>query len=1030
MLQESQGLSSSGWEVSCRISPSGARADRLLLGFAVQGAARSRIAGLSSSIGMPGAMAQSFDAYAPEARQILLAADMGPHGVERRAYLEFSAHQRPPAQGIVMRGYKWRVGTDARSADDVSTRISDYLRIKIQPSDLLSFLQTLPGVPEVAHPAYAVADFAVREALAQRPDWNGFEYWAVTEQASDRGSCCVRLHDSGLHMGDLWPVVASLLGTWSLDRTAHELLFSKMGHRPLGWIAAGVDARGEPFVTFYCDAGRDDARQALAAGGFYESVQLEKLEERVLLSAEPLLQLNKTVTPVTADNVVLDLRAGTAVDSQRDTLMSADALSAQIIDLSKDIDQNAALLTWEADGLMKLGQGVNGLMLDLGAGSDTVRVSNLEDGRIKVASDSLYDLVFAKPVNFFGIRGGSGVDRVIFDNTHLGGAALSVDAESIVVSEGKTVTAGRDVVFLAMASITQTPSTSTDASVTSLVDVQGALVTKGLVTLSARSAVDMKSVLSGSTANLSLSATANADARVGKEGSVSAAGLQVIATTDMRLVAELSGVSSGLLALSATQSSHAALLGNAQVVIAARSGDSAPQVLVEASGLTQLRGVVGMSGNSAEDTIDPTRVNGTIKLDRSVLADVGDGTGSVVVRAADGQAAPSLSVSAYTGDRASGGVYGQMVASPYGAQANTIKNRVGVLVNTPNSDPNKKNEINLDLSRLDLMAMDRSTYTSIGRTALNTGDTATSSLLKSANVKTSGAVTAVALDAATFSATGGGYKVDFTGDGTLGVSQAGNLVVAQVSSQIDSSNVDASNVWAYAKGAQILNAKISASELGPISSGQINEWVDVKAQRAWNQFNGGVQLDINASTLTLSGGLAAGASAQAKIKAIAPAGAMQASVWTGLDKQESSYARNVVGWSEESGNTLSLSKLGGGESGVGSAYLVQANLRDSNVTAKDAVSLEAQSNLQLDALTGALLAGTGSEAAAALLLKVGATGLVAANRLRSDTTARISDSKNDKKLQAGGAVTVTASDAAGNTNGDGGEPNNAVALSI
>jgi hypothetical protein len=185
MLQESQGLPSSGWEVSCRLSPSGARADRLLLGFAVQGAARSRIAGLSKSIGMPGAMAQSFDAYAPEARQIRLAADMGPHGVERRAYLEFSAHQRPPAQGIVMRGYKWRVDADARSADDVSTRITDYLRIKIQPSDLLSFLQTLPGVPEVAHPAYAVADFAVREALAQRPDWNGFEYWAATEQASD-----------------------------------------------------------------------------------------------------------------------------------------------------------------------------------------------------------------------------------------------------------------------------------------------------------------------------------------------------------------------------------------------------------------------------------------------------------------------------------------------------------------------------------------------------------------------------------------------------------------------------------------------------------------------------------------------------------------------------------------------------------------------------------------------------------------------------------------------------------------------------
>lgn len=49
-------------------------------------------------------------------------------------------------------------------------------------------------------------------------------------------------------------------------------------------------------------------------------------------------------------------------------------------------------------------------------------------------------------------------------------------------------------------------------------------------------------------------------------------------------------------------------------------------VKVEAAGTSQLRGVVGMASQSAEDDIDPTDVRGgLIQLDRSVQALVGDG---------------------------------------------------------------------------------------------------------------------------------------------------------------------------------------------------------------------------------------------------------------------------------------------------------------------------------------------------------------------------------------------------------------------
>jgi hypothetical protein len=71
-------------------------------------------------------------------------------------------------------------------------------------------------------------------------------------------------------------------------------------------------------------------------------VQLEKLEERLLLSAEPLLQVSKSLQgqPLTVDNVQLDTPQGDPVDASKDPLVEANLQAAQVIDLSRGIDQN------------------------------------------------------------------------------------------------------------------------------------------------------------------------------------------------------------------------------------------------------------------------------------------------------------------------------------------------------------------------------------------------------------------------------------------------------------------------------------------------------------------------------------------------------------------------------------------------------------------------------------------------------------------------------------------------------------------
>jgi hypothetical protein len=307
-------------------------------------------------------------------------------------------------------------------------------------------------------------------------------------------------------------------------------------------------------------------------------VQLEKLEERLLLSAEPLLQMGKPAqgTALAVDNVLLTTRVGDAVNNQQDPMFEVNLQNAQVIDLSKGVDQNSTLLSWEVQGdLMKLNQDLGSLVLDLGANDDTVKISQDEQGRIKVSSDGLYDLVFAKPLNLLAIRGGAGVDKVLLDTFSMGGG-LRVESEFIELSKDKTVTLGGDVLLEAVSRITGNPTTGdAQGTASTLVDVQGTLVTKGLVTLSARSYVDYQTVRNGTSADLNFSAQSEARARLGESASLTAAGLSVTALTEISLVAELSGVTDGTLVLDAKQISEAALLGkpfnaaNVQAAVAA-----------------------------------------------------------------------------------------------------------------------------------------------------------------------------------------------------------------------------------------------------------------------------------------------------------------------------------------------------------------------------------------------------------------------------------------------------------------------------
>lgn len=140
-----------------------------------------------------------------------------------------------------------------------------------------------------------------------------------------------------------------------------------------------------------------------------QRAQVERLEDRVLLSAEPMLQQTRpdTTHDLSADNVQLATVERKTVEVD----LSQFEAAATRIDLSQGAAQNARLAG--AGDLLSLTGETSNLIVDLSAGNDKVTLSTEPDGRLRVSSDSLYDLVFAKPTGMFAIRGLGGADQVV-----------------------------------------------------------------------------------------------------------------------------------------------------------------------------------------------------------------------------------------------------------------------------------------------------------------------------------------------------------------------------------------------------------------------------------------------------------------------------------------------------------------------------------------------------------------------------------------------------------------------------------------
>ncbi len=290
MLGELDGLPITGAEFSVRLSPAGIECGRWLAGFSPVGVAPARLQGLPARLGLPAADVQWFTDGVARARQIGLALEQTAAQAVAKVYLEWplpAPDMRPlaPEQrqvALQIASCKWTIEGDA--AAQGAPRQTDYWRLSgVDGAAMVGLLREPQEVLDQAQrQVYAALGQALQSALYAVPDWREPRLLLVRDTGSARRGVGLRFYGSGLTVAAALAPLKPLWRAWSLRLEAQPELLSFWADQELGWLHAGLDGQGQPFVIVYGAIDRTQARAVLKASGSAARQQSTLVQENVL----------------------------------------------------------------------------------------------------------------------------------------------------------------------------------------------------------------------------------------------------------------------------------------------------------------------------------------------------------------------------------------------------------------------------------------------------------------------------------------------------------------------------------------------------------------------------------------------------------------------------------------------------------------------------------------------------------------------------------------------------------------------------
>ncbi|MFM8555520.1 MAG: beta strand repeat-containing protein, partial [Betaproteobacteria bacterium] len=739
--------------------------------------------------------------------------------------------------------------------------------------------------------------------------------------------------------------------------------------------------------------------------------QVERLEDRVLLSAEPMVQQSRPETeePITAANVTIEVGDRT---SSLPTLADI-AQGAIRIDLTKGASQSNQLQSGDGK-ILELNSAPANLLIDLGVGDDEVLLSEQPDGRLKLsASSNLYELIFAKPTGALGIRGLDGVDKVTLDSLSLDTAALLVESESITLPAGKTLKVGGNVLLKAEQRLEADELDDDAVSLSTSVVVDGTVRSGGAVML--ESVVGAKVALesTGVIANLDIEASTSAIARIGRGAVIEARSLEVVAITENLLSVQGEG-GFGTVDITSIQTTSAVVAGGARLIIDAQDDSEGIDVLIEAVDRSRYAAILDTAGSLVSAFTGGFDLGiSRIELVRNTQASLGDGGFEVSLAPPKNGNAPTVQVAAASVDaeadegdeEPAAGIDGSVESNLVGVQTvNIIDNVLAIVAGA-----------DIDASALGIYALTSSSASSRGKVAKINAEGTTEVRLSEVTVAAPGAVAMVARDESVYSAESAGFSAELplVKSIQIGVAAASATVDRGVLAQVSDAQVEAGDFAVIASSEGSMSAVTeSMAVVGDEEEASETFSLSLGGTVAWTQLTGAVEAIVQASAINAGdeGNIVVEALNATEIESTTSAGSTVTNAPGAAGGL--SLAFNAVGW--DMGNIA----LAGLNALLGTNLLTDelplettAIVIGTDLSAGGDISVRAVNSI---ALTAEVSNESETNAGAAAAPAVGASGILASNRVRAETRALIRGHDDDDAglviIEAGGSIAVEAED--------------------
>lgn len=241
-----------GQEVSFKLLPGQLLDDRLLLGWQTRDFPAVRfIDWLVQQWGLPQAAADALLQRTAAANTLGLSVEAGEGQVLYKAYLEFwdpiRARMRAGTLGpdpvLLHYGIKWQAGSAAYAQAEY------HLHPQWTAYAIVQRIQALhpPGRTSLA--------LSTANALVQRGSMRAprapMLYLEAHEAGSARHSCDINLYQTALRLADATGLLRQLGQDLGVPAAALDTLLQEHAALPLGHVAAGIDRRGQDFLSIY-----------------------------------------------------------------------------------------------------------------------------------------------------------------------------------------------------------------------------------------------------------------------------------------------------------------------------------------------------------------------------------------------------------------------------------------------------------------------------------------------------------------------------------------------------------------------------------------------------------------------------------------------------------------------------------------------------------------------------------------------------------------------------------------------------------